>query len=73
MDVVMDINAHESRVFNVGVPLLVRNMATSFLVPEFLAMSEVYHVNEWAFWPQTDTEIAQSKVPIYIPKLMDLF
>ena len=46
MDVVMDINAHESRVFNVGVPLLVRNMATSFLVPESLAMSEVYHVNE---------------------------
>ncbi len=73
MDVVMDVNAHESRVFNVGVTLFVGNVASCLLIPESLAMPKVHHVNEWAFGPQTDTEIAQTKVPVNIPKFMDFF
>lgn len=71
MDVVVDIDTHESSLLEIGIPLFVRNVAACLLVPELLTMAEIDHVDEWSFWAKTDTEITEPKIPVNIANLMN--
>lgn len=73
MDVIVDVDAHEGHFFEIGVALLVRNVAAGLFVPEPHTMAKINHVNEWTLRAEPDAEITESQVSVDISQLMYFF